>query len=645
MPATLDQQDERLVELLDEALCELRSGRPLDTFTWQARHPELGQEGAALLATLVRFATSVDDWRQALPASYAKSPVTAGGTAIEASSPLPGPIGRYAILSRVGSGAMGTVYRAHDPQLDRLVAVKVPRMDRMPKDKQKYTERFLREARHAASVRHPHVCPIYDAGQQGECPYVVMAYVEGEPLDERLCREGRFDDVSQAVRLGIQVARALEAIHGHGIIHRDLKPGNILLDRSGQALLTDFGLARDVEPAEQLTMDGIIVGTPSYMSPEQAAGENSTLGPASDLYSLGVVMYEMLTGKLPFRGSIVEVLRRIIVETPVPAKEQRPDVAPQLSDLVMKALAKNPKERFLSAKEFAEALATWQDSTAATERHTPPATDTIPDSVVAAGPLSPDLPARRKFPTRRWAAGSAAAILLVATGFAVSKRDSQNEQIADVMPAAPAPIVVPRVKLTGDIEVTVAARPEKADLTTLFKTGVPISTPGQLPLRNGKYVRLEARLNRPAFIYLLWVDTDGSVLPLYPWDAEHSRKLWNAPLVATSDQPVQDVQVPSMTHPGFKAVGVPGFQTVLLLARSTPLKDEIDLHALLGNLPAMPLVDVPWLGDQKRGLCLGAAADTEDPWLCQLEERLQPHFELIRILRFAQTDAPTNGTL
>src|SRR5215471_4842195 len=212
MPMTEELHDERLVELLDEALCELRSGRPLDTMAWHDRHPELGREGASLLATLVRFATSVEDWRAGVPAVRPR--VTDGGTAVEDSS-LPDQIGRYTILSKVGTGAMGTVYRAHDPQLDRLVAVKVPRVDKAPHNRAKFTERFLREARHAASVRHPHICPIYDAGRHDGQPYVVMAYVDGEPLDFRISRIGRFDDARQAVRLAIQVAQALAAVHSH----------------------------------------------------------------------------------------------------------------------------------------------------------------------------------------------------------------------------------------------------------------------------------------------------------------------------------------------------------------------------------------------------------------------------------------------
>src|SRR5262245_13512799 len=426
MPGTEDLQDERLAELLEEALCELRSGRPLDTIGWHERHPELGREGASLLATLVRFATSAEDWRAELPRLH-RSPASGSRTAVEDSS-LPEPIGRYVILSTVGTGAMGTVYRAHDPQLDRLVAVKVPRMDKLPHDREAFTERFLREARHAASVRHPHICPIYDAGIHEGQPYVVMAYVDGEPLDFRISRIGRFDDARQAVRLVIQVAQALAAVHSHQIIHRDLKPANILLDRSGQALLTDFGLAREIEDGKKLTMDGIVVGTPSYMSPEQASGQNSDLGPSADLYSLGIVLYEMLTGKLPFRGSVCEVLRKIVVEPPASPLEHRPNLDPRLAQLVLRAIAKNPEDRFSSAENFAESLQSWLDSAAMT---------TTPDqtlgarSTATAAPLNVALPdalpqtvptertAGISWPRRYVAEGMIAATVFIAAGLGI----------------------------------------------------------------------------------------------------------------------------------------------------------------------------------------------------------------------------------
>src|SRR5262249_36535156 len=156
-------------------------------------------------------------------------------------------------------------------------------------------QRFRREARAAAQVWHPHVCPIFDVGEHEGQPFVVMACVEGQSLAKRLGENGRYEDVREAVAGGRPILGAPEALHSHGIIHRDLKPGNILIEPGGRAILTDFGLARPEGDAEHLTSEGAIVGTPAYMAPEQAAGQSERIGPWTDLYSLGVVLYRMLT--------------------------------------------------------------------------------------------------------------------------------------------------------------------------------------------------------------------------------------------------------------------------------------------------------------------------------------------------------------
>jgi serine/threonine protein kinase len=652
MPVTQDLQDERLVELLDEALCELRSGRPLDTMAWHERHPELGREGASLLATLVRFATSVEDWRAALPLPR-RSTRTSGGTAVE-DSLVPDEIGRYIVVSKVGTGAMGTVYRAHDPQLDRLVAVKVPRMDKVPRDKGKFTERFLREARHAASVRNPHVCPIYDAGEHDGQPYVVMAYVDGEPLDRRLGRLGRFDDVRVAVRVGIQVAQALEAIHRHGIIHRDLKPANILLDRSGQALLTDFGLAREIEDAGKLTMEGIVVGTPSYMSPEQAAGDNSNLGPASDLYSLGTVLYEMLTGQLPFRGSVLEVLRRIVVEQPASPLEHRPDLDRRLAELVLKAVAKNPADRFGTAASFAAALEGWLESApVSTEPDLAPAPPVRAMAIPATASKSGKTWRRRPLPEVL-----IAALLIIAAGLGsyiwnhdrlsgAARHDQAHSLMPSANPQGPAP-----VPLKGRLEILVWSDPAQPGRGVgTAKNGLPVSRAesGALPLQNGELVHLQATLNRPAYVYLVWIDSDGKAIPLYPWDSDHSEALWDAPLLKDARRPTERISCPRASTRGFTAVGNPGMQHVVLLARSTPLASPSrTLQAALADLPSTPLNnknEVAYLEwspldgshvAELRGIAPGKTREFDAPVFNVLKERLQNEFELINVWRFAQ---------
>jgi tRNA A-37 threonylcarbamoyl transferase component Bud32 len=273
--------------------------------------------------------------------------------------PLPEQIGRYRILARLGAGGMGTVYKAHDPQLDRVVALKLPRFDGPQHDRTTRVQRFQREARAAAQVFHPHVCPIFDVGDYNGQPYVVMAYVEGRSLAERLASERRFEDVTQAVVLIRQVLDALEAVHARGIIHRDLKPGNIMIDQAGRAILTDFGLARPENDVEHLTSDGVIVGTPAYMAPEQAAGQAERIGPWTDLYSLGVVLFQMLTGRLPFEGPGMTVFAKILQEPAPPPSTLRTDLDPSLEEVVRKALAKDTAERYQNTRQLAEALDDW----------------------------------------------------------------------------------------------------------------------------------------------------------------------------------------------------------------------------------------------------------------------------------------------
>ena len=269
--------------------------------------------------------------------------------------PIPQQIGRYRILERLGTGGMGAVYRASDPQLDRVVAIKVPLFDVPRQQLAQRIQRFQREARAAAQVWHPHVCPIYDVGEHEGQPYVVMAYIEGRSLAERLSA-GRFEEPVEAVTLMLQLLDALEAVHARGIIHRDLKPGNIMLDAAGRAILMDFGLARPEQDGEHLTSDGVVLGTPSYMAPEQATGQAERIGPWTDLYSLGVVLYQMLTGRLPFEGPPLMVLSKIVNEAPPLPRSLRPDLAPGLEAVLLQALARDSRSRYQSARAFAENL-------------------------------------------------------------------------------------------------------------------------------------------------------------------------------------------------------------------------------------------------------------------------------------------------
>jgi predicted Ser/Thr protein kinase len=296
----------------------------------------------------------------------------------QSEGPIPSQIGRYRILGRLGAGGMGTVYKAQDPQLNRIVALKLPRFDGPTQGRALRVQRFQREARAAAAIRHPHVCPIYDVGEREGQPYVVMAYIEGESLATRLARQGRYQDPRQAVDLIRQLLEALEAIHGHGIIHRDLKPSNILLDEAGRAILTDFGLARPTDESEGLTSEGVVLGTPAYMAPEQASGQPQAIGPWTDLYSLGVILYQMLTGRLPFEGPALKVMAQIVHESAPLPSSLRPDLDPAVEAIVRKAMARERQERYQSARQCNEALARWASDlpwTTAVEAHPPRAAD------------------------------------------------------------------------------------------------------------------------------------------------------------------------------------------------------------------------------------------------------------------------------
>jgi hypothetical protein len=267
---------------------------------------------------------------------------------------LPREFGPYRLVSVLGRGGMGTVYLADDTRLDRQVALKVLRFDRARSAEA--VERFRREARAAAGVRHPNLVPVYEVGRVGGTDYLTMPYVTGEPLSARLARDGPLPE-AEAVRLAVRVADAMRAVHGAGVVHRDLKPSNILLDDQGEPSVADFGLAKQVSGADpRVTDSGAILGTAAYLPPEQVGCHPDAIGPRCDVYSLGVILYEMLTGRVPFDGPPGEVLLRVLTDEPPPPSKLRPGLDPRLEAVCLKAMAKRPEKRFPSMAEFAAAL-------------------------------------------------------------------------------------------------------------------------------------------------------------------------------------------------------------------------------------------------------------------------------------------------
>src|SRR3954469_4843792 len=258
---------------------------------------------------------------------------------------------RFRLDEKVGAGGMSSVYRAFDPTLERWVAIKLMHRDISTDPDQ--LERFRREARAVASLNHPHVVTVIDAGEDEGAPYIVFEYVEGETLKDRIRRLGMLP-VPEAVAYAIEIGRALMAAHAARLVHRDVKPQNVLVDPEGRAKVTDFGIARSME-AHGLTATGRVLGTTDYVSPEQALGHQ--VSEQSDVYSLGVCLYEMLTGEIPFRADTQVAVAMKHVQEPLPdVQRRRPEVSATLARVVERATAKETERRYATVDEMVHDL-------------------------------------------------------------------------------------------------------------------------------------------------------------------------------------------------------------------------------------------------------------------------------------------------
>ncbi|MDQ3697074.1 MAG: serine/threonine protein kinase, partial [Gemmatimonadota bacterium] len=261
---------------------------------------------------------------------------------------------QYELAGEIGRGGMSVVYRARDLRLNRPVAIKVlpPELAHDPAIR----TRFTREAQTSALLSHAHIVPIYDVGEREGIAYFVMALITGGNLAALLAREPR-QPIDEVRRLLCEIADALAYAHLRGVIHRDIKPDNILLDGdSGRAMVTDFGIARAIEAGTRLTVTGVAVGTPTYMSPEQAVGEREIDG-RSDIYSLGVLAYQMLTGRVPFTGgNTMALLLKHVTDRPRPIAELRPEAPSALREAIERALMKAPEDRWPTAAALRDAL-------------------------------------------------------------------------------------------------------------------------------------------------------------------------------------------------------------------------------------------------------------------------------------------------
>src|ERR671937_1284257 len=258
---------------------------------------------------------------------------------------------RYEVDERIGAGGMAEVWRGHDRILNRTVAIKTL-LPQYARDTS-FVDRFRREAQAAARLNHPGIVSVYDSGD-GDNPYIVMQFIEGRTLADFLA-SGRHMAPMQAAQVAQGIAEALAAAHTHGVIHRDIKPANVMVTRDGKVMVMDFGIARMISGPETAPQTSAVMGTASYLSPEQAQGQS--VDARTDIYSLGSVLYEMLTGRPPFTGdSPVAVASKHVLEQPIPPSRINPDVSPSLDAIVMRALSKNPDNRYQGAAEMKEDL-------------------------------------------------------------------------------------------------------------------------------------------------------------------------------------------------------------------------------------------------------------------------------------------------
>jgi len=291
-----------------------------------------------------------DPWKTVDPEAAPEAP-TAGRTASKA-------FGRFQILRLLGRGGFGSLYQAHDPQLDRNVALKIPHAGTIGSEDD--AQRFLREARAAGQLRHPYIVPVFDAGRVGNTYYIASAYIEGMSLRHAI-RAGRFGDRREVAELLTKLAMALDYAHERGIVHRDVKPENILIDAAGNPYLLDFGLARRSDAQVLDTTDGVVLGTPVYMSPEQAGGKSNAADGRSDLWSLGVILYELLCDSRPFTGAGHELYSAILDQQPIAPRERNPAIPRDLDTVTLKCLAKEPGQRYQTCAELGDDLRRWLD--------------------------------------------------------------------------------------------------------------------------------------------------------------------------------------------------------------------------------------------------------------------------------------------
>jgi serine/threonine protein kinase len=484
-------------------------------------------------------------------------------------------LGQFRIVRELGHGGMGYVFEAEDEKLGRRVAVKVlaPELARRPDA----AARFLREARAAAAVEHENVVPILHIGEHGDVPYIVMPLLKGESLAERLKREGALP-AAEVVRIGRDVAAGLGAAHARGLVHRDVKPANVWLDAAGRARVLDFGLARLSDGADGMTDPRALLGTPAYLAPEQLDARPVT--PQSDLFSLGATLYECATGVKAFDGpSITAILNAVNTCRPKPPTELNPSLPPVLAALIEKLLKKDPIERPADAGALIAVLGPGAG--------TPVGTGTTTATWIDPG-------SRPSVSRRMWLIGGAVAAVILGVAVwqigrtpapTIVEAPPQNPAPSQPNPdAAPKPVASKPVPYRGSVDVKIA-RTEKDPL-------VRMNTAGALPMRTSDTFRIECEVDPPAYLYLVWVDPDHDITPVYPWKPVGE---WRGTRPA-KEEPQSRLSLPADVGIRWRAQKArPGVATMVLLACEKPLAasdDEVE-----GWFKALPDLPLPPGGD------------------------------------------------
>jgi serine/threonine protein kinase len=559
---------ERCAAHLDRcALCQkaLPAQAPTESFLC-ALQRALGTEPHADEAECGRMLARLEQ----MPPSATPHPQSLDTTTPPAAAPtdgvfgtLPRVFGRYRVVQRLGAGGMGAVYLAEDPVLERPVALKVAHFQ--GPGGSVAAQRFLREARAAAGLQHEGICRVLDCGECEGIAYFTMDYIEGRPLSQ-LLEDGRQLPPRQAAVLVRQVALALDEAHRRGVVHRDLKPSNIMLDGQDRPKVVDFGLARR-DSDSTLSEPGTLAGTLPYMSPEQVNGKPA--GPASDIYSLGVILYRLLTGRLTFEGlTRADLIYHIAHVQPEAPSRWCPGVDPRLEAICLKALAKAEMDRFASMGEMAAALDDYlNNALAPTPEYSPaPLLPKSGDSGPSAEGPSKHAPRSPRWWLRRcWPVLA----ILAAIGFwyVVYHHPEPGR--------GPAPSDNSLPPFKGWVDVRVWQRKPFDRL----RQNLRLRDSNALPLTPKDEIRIDAQLNRPGYLYLFWIDTQGKVIPIYPWRPGH----WE-------DRPPQEEAVARLSLPSDPneywpmQPGESGMETLLLLVRETPWSHE-DVRGLLPGLP------------------------------------------------------------